>query len=250
MRALAEGTLELVDLTRVLSARTPVIKLPEPEVSPPPFRLEELSRYDTRGPDHYWNAFSCGEHVGTHMDAPVHWYTARDGLHIDEIPAAQLIGPAVVIDRELECERDPDYLFEISDLEDWESAHGPLPQHAWILLRTGWDRCWEDERRFFSRDDEGKPHWPGVSVDLAKHLAGTDILGLGVETLGTDAATSWSMDPQHPFHHFNLGAGKSGLANLAALDRVPPSGAVVIAAPLRIEGGSGSPARVLAFVPR
>jgi len=247
--SLLDGTVQVVDLTRVLSADTPTIELPEPEVSPPPFRLTELSRYDERGPDHYWNAFTVGEHVGTHMDAPIHWVSARQGLDIAAVPAAHLIGPAIVFDREREAAEDPDYLLEVEDVEAFEREHGALPDGAWLLLRTGWDRRWRDPMAFFDRDDSGRAHWPGVSPRCARYLAARPgVRGLGVETVGTDAGTSWSMEPQHPFHHYMLAAGKYGLANLANLDRVPLTGAVLIVAPLRIEGGSGSPARVLALV--
>jgi kynurenine formamidase len=244
--ALADGSVEIVDLTHSLSEATPVIELPEPFANTPGFDRTELSRYDERGPAWYWNAFSAGEHVGTHFDAPVHWITGRDGDDVASIPAARLVGPAVVIDRTAEAESDPDYLLTIDDVREYE----PLPAGCWLLLRTGWSARHHDRGAFLNTDETG-PHWPGPAPELARYLAEqTDVLGFGTEHVGIDAGIAHSFDPIYPAHHWLLGAGKSGLASLANLDRLPPTGSVVAAAPLRIAGGSGSPVRVLALVPR
>ncbi|HEX2050909.1 MAG TPA: cyclase family protein [Actinomycetota bacterium] len=248
--ALASGAVEVVDLTQPLSERTPLIRLPEPFVNTPGWRLHELSRYDERGPAWYWNWFEGGEHVGTHVDAPVHWVTGRDGLDVASVPAARLVGPACVIDKAREAAADPDFLLSVDDVRAWERDHGPLPEGAWLLYRTGWDARAHDQDAFLNADDTG-PHTPGMDAECARWLAEeAPVAGVGVETVGTDAGAAHSFEPAFPCHHFVLGAGKLGLTQLANLGRLPPTGAVLVVAPLKIEGGSGSPARALAFVAR
>jgi kynurenine formamidase len=250
LAAIAGGAVEVVDLTAPLSERTPVIQLPPPFANTAGFSLREISRYDDRGPAWYWNDISTGEHVGTHFDAPVHWITGRQGLDVAQVPPAQLIGPAVVVDRSADCARDPDFLLEVSHLEDWQREHGPLPQGGWLLYRTGWEARAHDQRAFLNADETG-PHTPGVSVACARWLAEeSPIVGIGVETVGTDAGAAHGFDPPFPCHAAMLGAGKYGLTQLANLARLPPTGAVLLVAPLPIVGGSGSPARVLALVQR
>jgi kynurenine formamidase len=248
--ALAAGQVEVVDLTQPLSETTPILRLPEPFANTPRFRLQELSRYDERGPAWYWNAFEGGEHTGTHLDAPIHWATGREQDDVSQIPPARLIGPAVVIDHTDQAAADPDHLLTVEDVEAFEAEHGRLPDGGWLLFRTGWDARAADEAAFLNADDTG-PHTPGVDVACARWLAEERaILGLGVETVGIDAGAAHSFDPPFPLHAFLLGAGRYGLTQLANLDRLPPTGALVIAAPLKIVGGSGSPTRVLALVPR
>jgi kynurenine formamidase len=247
---LREGAIEVVDLTAQLHSETPILKLPPPFADTATFSLEEISRYDERGPAWYWNNIHTGEHTGTHLDAPIHWVTARDGEDVSQIRPAKLIAPAAVIDVAERVAKDPDFLLEIDDLRQWEAAHGPLPEGGWLLLRTGWDARSNSQEAFLNADENG-PHTPGISVAAAKWLADqAPIIGVGVETVGTDAGRAHSFDPAFPCHTFVLGAGKYGLTQLQNLDQLPPTGAVVIAAPLPIVGGSGSPTRVLALVER
>jgi kynurenine formamidase len=250
LAGLADGSIEVVDLTATLSDRTPVIRLPEPFANTPGFSLQELSHYDERGPAWYWNAFQAGEHMGTHFDAPIHWVTGRDSLDVSQVPPRQLIGPAVVIDKSEECAADPDFLLETDHVKAWEAEHGPLPDGGWLLYRTGWDVRSHDAASFLNANETG-PHTPGISVDCARWLADeSPVLGVGVETVGTDAGAAHSFDPPFPCHSFLLGAGKYGLTQLANVARLPATGAVLVAAPLPIERGSGSPCRVLALVQR
>jgi kynurenine formamidase len=244
------GTIEVVDLTAPLSSDTPILKLPEPFANTETFRLEEISRYDDRGPAWYWNNIRTGEHTGTHLDAPVHWVTAKDGADVSQVAPRQLIAPAAVIDVSDRVAADPDFLLEVDDVRRWEDANGPLPARGWLLLRTGWDARSGDQEAFLNANETG-PHTPGVSIEAAKWLAEeAPVIGLGVETVGTDAGAAHSFDPPFPCHSFVLGAGKYGLTQLQNLHRLPPTGAVVIAAPLPIVGGSGSPTRVLALIER
>ena len=248
--ALSSGAVEVVDLTAPLSESTPILMLPEPFGQTATFQLEQISRYDDRGPAWYWNNFRTGEHTGTHLDAPIHWVTGQDKDDVSQVPARRLVAPAAVLDFSDRAAADPDWLLELDDIKGWEAEHGTLPDGGWLLLRTGWDARSHDQREFLNADDTG-PHTPGVSVECARWLADeAPIIGVGVETVGTDAGAAHSFDPAFPCHQFLLGADKYGLTQLQNLVRLPPTGAVVLAAPLPIVGGSGSPARVLALVER
>jgi kynurenine formamidase len=246
--ALAAQDIRIVDLSHPLSAATPMIQLPDPLVDAPGWTLRQIARYDEAGPMYYWNSFEGSEHMGTHFDAPVHWITGRDGLDVSQIAPEQLIGRAVVIDRTAEAAADPDYMLTVDDIRDFEAEHGALPPGSWLLLRTGWGARHENPASFVNASDDGT-HWPGMEVDCARYLAfETEIIGYGVEHIGIDQGMAHLLDPMYPAHHFLLGAGKYGLASLAHLDQLPVTGAVLVAAPLRIAGGSGSPARVYALV--
>ena len=134
---LADGRVEVVDLTAPLSDRTPILHLPPPFANTQGFALQEISNYDERGPAWYWNNFSAGEHVGTHFDAPVHWVTGRDGLDVSQVPPRQLIGPAVVIDKSAECAADPDFLLQVRDVEDWQRAQRTAAR-GWLAALPQW----------------------------------------------------------------------------------------------------------------
>jgi kynurenine formamidase len=244
-----DGSIEVVDLTSPLHQNTPILQLPPQWGQTQPFQLEEISRYDVRGPAWYWNNIHTGEHTGTHLDAPNHWVTGKDLEDVAQIPPRRLIGPAVVIDKVMEATDDPDFLLDISDLEDWQAANGRLPASGWLLFRTGWSVRGDDPERFANADERGA-HTPGVTPAAAAYLARTELLGFGVETVGTDAGQAYGFTPAFPCHDAVLGAGKYGLTQLRNLDKLPVTGAVVIAAPLPIVSGSGSPARVLALVTR
>ncbi len=250
LAAVAGGRVEVIDLTAPLEATTPILRLPEPFGNTRTFQLEEISRYDERGPAWYWNNISTGEHTGTHFDAPVHWVTAKDGEDVSQVPVRRLVAPAAVLDCTGPAAADPDFLLEIEHVRAWESEHGPLPAGGWLLYRTGWDRRSHDQAEFLNAGEDG-PHTPGMSVECARWLAEeAPVQGVGVETVGTDAGAAHSFDPPFPCHTFLLGAGKYGLTQLQNLALLPPTGAVLVAAPLPIAGGSGSPARVLALVER
>jgi kynurenine formamidase len=247
MEEIRAGKLRVIDLTQPLSAETPILPLPPQFANTPGFELRELSRYDERGPAWYWNAFSTGEHTGTHFDAPIHWVSGKDlpDNSVDRIPPKQFIGPACVIDVVAKVEQDPDFLLTPQAVKDWESKHGKIPAGAWVLLRTGWSK--RKGSAYINLKDDGL-HTPGWSEQCSQFLAKErDILGVGVETVGTDAGKAVNFDPPFSNHFFMHGSGKFGLASLTNLDQLPATGAIVIAAPLKIVNGSGSPLRVIAI---
>ena len=244
------GTLTIVDLTQPLGPETPVIGLPPQFGSSPGVTMQVISKFDDKGPAWYWNTISMGEHTGTHFDAPVHWITGKDlsDNRCDTIPPRRFVGPACVIDVTAEVAKNEDFLLMPSQVDAWEKQHGTIPAGAWVLLRTGWSSR-TNPAHFLNVAADG-PHSPGFHKSTSELLAkGRDVLGVGVETVGTDAGQAGTFDPPFPNHTIMHGAGKFGLASLRNLDQLPATGAVVIAAPLKIVNGSGSPVRVLAIVP-
>jgi len=248
VEGLASGRVRIVDLTQPLSERTPILQLPPPFANTPGWKTHEISRYDERGPAWYWNWFEGGEHVGTHFDAPTHWISGRDREDVASVPPARLFGPAVVIDRSAESTADPDYLLRIDDVRAFEAEHGPLPDGCWLLYRTGWDARAHDQAAFLNANETG-PHTPGIDAACARWLAEeSPVIGVGVETVGTDAGAAHSFEPAFPVHHYVLGAGKYGVTQLANLAELPPTGAVIVVMPLKLVAGTGSPCRVMALV--
>jgi kynurenine formamidase len=247
---LAAGRIRVVDLTQTLSPDFPQIVLPPEMGQAWPFRIEEASRYDARGPGWYWNNFSCSEHTGTHFDAPIHWISGRHlpDNSTDTIPADSFIAPACVIDCSREAAADADFLLTVDFLREWEGRHGRIQAGSWILMRTDWSKR-TDPVAYQNLDETGQ-HTPGPDTAAVKFLIDErQVLGFGSEAIGTDAGQAFHLKPPYPCHYYMHGAGRFGLQCLTNLDLLPPTGAVVIAAPLKIKEGSGSPLRVLALVP-
>ncbi|QOZ52523.1 cyclase family protein [Bradyrhizobium sp. CCBAU 53338] len=251
VKHLASGAVKVVDLTAPLGPDTPVIELPpEAGKNSPRVKVHKISRYDQDGPLCAWNWMELGEHTGTHFDAPVHWYTGKAlaNASTDTIPLQDFIAPVVVIDRSKEVQKNPDYLLTAESIREWEAEHGTITHGSWVLLRTDWHKRNTSTKEFLNVDGNG-PHSPGPAADAIAYLLDRGALGFGSETVGTDAGSAFMMDPPFPAHHYLHGAGRYGLASLANLDQLPPTGAILIAAPLKLVGGTGSPLRVVAIVP-
>lgn len=247
--AIASNSIRVIDLTQTLRPSTPVIALPPPLANSKPFSIEEISHYDDRGPGWYWNNISMGEHTGTHFDAPVHWVTGQhyaDGF-TDTLPVQRFVAPAVVIDCSQEAAADEKFVMEPKHIEAWEAKHGRIPDGAWVLMRTDWSKR-TDPAKFLNMKDDG-PHTPGPSTAAITFLVKErNVNGWGVEAVGTDHGQAFAFEPAFPAHNLMHGAKKLGLASLTNLDQLPPTGALLITPPLKIEKGSGSPLRVLALV--
>jgi kynurenine formamidase len=245
---LAAGAIRVVDLTHTLSPDFPVLVLPPELGQCAPLRIEEVSRYDERGPAWYWNNITLSEHTGTHFDAPIHWLTGRDlpANAVDTIPPQHFIAPACVIDCAQAAARDPDFTLDVAHIAAWEKEHGRIPPRHWVFMRTDWSK--RAAADYANLKDDG-PHTPGPTAAAVRFLVlERDVLGFGTETIGTDAGQGAHFDPPYPAHYYLHGHGRYGLQCLTALDQLPPTGALIIAAPLKIRQGSGSPLRVLALV--
>jgi len=249
LQALKTQRLRVVDLSQTLSPSFPQIVLPPEFDQCAPFRIEEISRYDERGPSLYWNNISFGEHTGTHFDAPIHWITGRDlpNASTDALPPHSFIAPACVVDCSAEAAADPDFLLTADRLRAWELQHGRIPAGAWLFMRTDWSK--RTDPVAYQNFDAAGQHSPGPdfsAVELLVHER--QVIGFGSETIGTDAGQAAHFRPPYPCHAIMHGNGRFGLQCLSNLDLLPPTGALIIAAPLKILRGSGSPVRALALV--
>lgn len=247
---IATGALRVIDLTHTLSDEFPALQLPPQFGQVWAFKSERISHYDEAGPAWYWNNFSCGEHTGTHFDAPIHWVSGKDHAQntVDTIDPRQFIGPAVVVDASAEVAKNEDWLLTVDYLKAWEDQYQRIPAGAWVLFRTDWAKRISQPTSYVNMREDGA-HTPGPTQEAVEWLIKErDVRGFGVETINTDAGQSYAWPLPYPCHTLMHGANKYGLQCLQNLDQLPPTGAVIVAAPLKIQGGSGSPLRVLALV--
>ncbi|MBI4545401.1 MAG: cyclase family protein [Gemmatimonadetes bacterium] len=242
--ALDLSAYELVDLTHSFNAWT--IYWP---TSPSTFQLQRLAYGPTPAGFFYAaNAISAPEHGGTHLDAPIHFAEGR--WTTEQIPLDRLVGPAVVIDISERATADRDYRLTAGDVLEFESVHGQIPAGSIVLLRTGWSRHWPDRKAYLGDDTPGDAsnlHFPSYGESAARLLVEQH----QVAALGADVA-SIDYGPSQDFivHQIAMGANVPGLENLTNLERLPATGALVFALPMKIEGGSGGPLRAIALVPR
>ncbi len=234
----------LVDLTYPFDEKT--IYWP---TAPSNFRLERLSYGQTAGGFFYAaNAFCTPEHGGTHLDAPIHFAEGRRTA--DQVPVEQVIAPAVVLDVQAQAEADPDHQLALAAVNDWERNHAPIAEGTIVLLRTGWGSRWPDRKRYLGDDTPGDAsnlHFPSYGAEAARYLVEQRRVGaLGVDTASIDPGNSTDF----PVHRIAAAANVPGLENLANLAELPPTGAWVIALPMKIAGGSGGPLRIVALVPK
>lgn len=198
----------------------------------------------------YWYAsgsFAASEHGGTHMDAPVHF--AAHGYSIHDIPPHQLMGPAVVIDVRQQVRANPDYVVRMEDLIKWEARYGPVPDGAVVLALTGWGSRWPDRSRYLGTTTPEDPttfHFPGFSPEVVEVLVHhRRVHGIGIDTASIDPGQA-----QHfPAHRIVSEANLYALENVANLEQLPSHGAIIVALPMLIRGGTGAPVRILAFLP-
>ena len=249
---LASGGIEVGDCTGTLGPDTPLLKLP-PELAKdtPPIKIHRISEYDQDGPFWAWNWLELGEHSGTHFDAPHHWITGKDYSdgYTDTLDIKRVVAPVNVLDFSAECAADPDFLLTVEHIDAWEAKHGAINAGEWVVLRSDWDKRAHDEALFLNANETG-PHTPGPTAEAIQHLIAKGIVGWGSQCIGTDAGLAGGMNPPFPAHNLLHANNRFGLASLANLDKLPPKGAILIAAPLKIVQGTGSPIRALALVAR
>lgn len=253
---LLSGDIRVVDCTAPLGPDTPILRLPQDFAdNTPRVEIHKISEYDARGPFFAWNWLKLGEHSGTHFDAPHHWLTGKDFTDgsTDTLDVQRVIAPLNVIDCARESAENPDFLLTAAHVKAWEARHGEIGPGEWVAMRTDWDRRAHDEDLFLNEDPdphEDGAHSPGPSGDCIDYLLSKGIVGFGSQCIGTDAGMAGRFSPPFPAHNYLHRDNCFGLASLANLDQLPPRGAILIAAPLKIEGGTGSPVRALALVPR
>jgi kynurenine formamidase len=215
------------------------------------FRLEKVADGVTAGGYYYAaNNFFASEHGGTHLDAPLHFAEGRQA--VDEIPLERLIGRAVIVDVTRQSEANADYQVTVDDLQTWEREHGQIPAGAILLLRTGFSRRWPDAARYLGTAARGAEavaqlHFPGLHPDAARWLvANRRVNALGIDTASIDYGQSTAFESHRVLYEQNIPA----FENLTQLERLPVTGATVIALPMKIERGSGAPLRAIAIVQR
>ncbi len=229
---------EVIDLTHVLNAGGSYWSSWDAN----PFVHDTLATHPDGSPS--MAAYSTPEHNGTHIDAPVHFAEGRRS--VDELTSDDLFGPAVVIDVSAQARANPDYVLTVADIDAWESEHGTIPDGAIVLLNTGWSSKWDDLAAYQNRDADGQMHFPGYGEDAARLLIDRSIRGIGIDNLSVDAGAADGF----PAHLVVNGADRFHLENVANVDRLPATGAYLIVAPIKIEGGSGGQVRIFAVVPR
>ena len=249
--AIRDSSVEVIDLTAPLSAETPIIQLPEPFGNTARFGLTEISHYDERGPAWYWNDIVTGEHTGTHFDAPVHWVTGKDGEDVAQVPVSRLIAPAVGARLQRRGgRRTRTSSWRSSTSSSGRPSTGRCPRAAGCCTGPAGTRGLTTRPRSSTRTPPARTRRGSACPARCGWPQESPLIGLGTETVGTDAGAAHSFDPPFPCHSSLLGAGKYGLTQLQNLARLPVTGAVVIAGPLPIVSGSGSPCRALALVER
>ncbi len=232
---------KLVDLTYPFDDKTvywPTAK---------PFEWQKESWGKSAGGYWYTAArYSASEHGGTHLDAPIHFGEGKQAA--DEIPLTRLVGPAIVIDIAAACSGNADYQLSAADIAAWETAHGKIPGESIVLVRTGWGKFWPDKKKYLGTDapgDTANLHFPGISREAAELLAQRKIEAIGIDTASIDHGQTKDFIT----HQVLNGANVYGLENVANLDRLPAKGATLIALPMKIKGGTGAPARIVALLP-
>lgn len=226
----------ILDLTHTINDHLPPWPGDKKSFEAMPNATFERDGFFTRS---FWSL----EHYGTHLDAPIHF--ARGGATVDEIPAEKLFGPAVLFDVRADGERDADYALPAGRVAEWEKKHGPIPAGAIVTLRTGRAAHWDDAVKYRGLDAAGAMHFPGFSADAVKALLARGVVGLAADAMSVDVGASKSYE----VHCLALGAGIWQVENLADLSEIPEAGASIIAAPIKLEGGSGGPCRVFALIP-
>lgn len=228
---------KVVDLTHALNASTPTYD----QSAEPAFRAKTVATLDK---EHYFAREIClPEHFGTHLDAPAHF--AKGMWTVDQIPPERLMAPLIVMDVRDKVKANADYRASVDDISGWERKNGQISPHSVVVVRTGWESRWDSAKDYRNPDAKGVMHFPGYSVDAAKLLVeGRKVYGLGIDTLSIDYGPS----PDFPVHQYSLAHGAYHLENVANLGSVPATGALVVVAPMKLEGGSGSPVRILAIV--
>jgi kynurenine formamidase len=227
----------IIDLTHNLNDRSPNWE----GTVESPYRATELGNIERDG--YYSRIFTTQEHYGTHLDAPAHF--AAGAWTVEQIPAERLVRPLAVIDVRKQCAGNADYEVSLADISAWEREHGAIPNGAVVLANTGWDAKWNSSKQFRNELSDGLTHYPGFSLEAAKLLVKErGVVGLGIDTMSVEMGATTT----YPVHCFTSREGVYHLENLTNLAQVPAAGAMIVIAPVKLEKGSGAPARVFALI--
>jgi len=235
LSGIADGKTRVVDLSYAISDK--LVPWPGDEKW---FEAKVNATVEKNG--YFTRSFWMLEHYGTHLDAPIHFPPGK--ITVDQIPAKQFFGPAVVLDIREEGAKDADYQVPVARVELWEKKHGRIAEGSIVLLRTGWAARWPDAAKYRNQDAQGRMHFPGFSAEAAKLLIARRVSGIGCDTMSVDYGAS----EDFAVHHIALGAGLYHLENLSDLSDVPEAGAFLVVAPIKLEGGSGGAVRVFALI--
>jgi kynurenine formamidase len=228
---------DVVDLTHTINEKVPTFEPAEKS----PYHAKTVATIEK---DKYFaRDIALPEHFGTHIDAPAHF--AWGTWTVDQIPPERLLAPLVVLDVSSNVQNNPDYQVSIEDIARWERTNGQIPLGSVVMARTGWESRWDSAKDYRNADAKGVLHFPGYSQDAAKFLVeGRKVVGLGIDTLSIDYGPSKDFS----VHQYTLAHSLYHLENVANLDRVPVAGAIALVAPMKLEGGSGGPVRILALL--
>lgn len=225
----------VIDLSHIIDTNIPQWE------GDPPVEFEKVADLERDG--YYLRQFSLGEHSATHINAPISFH--GDGMGIDKYRAESLVAPAVVIDIRSSTEIDPDYVLSIADIQAWENKYGVISNGCVVLLRTGWEKKWNDKKAFFNKDIRGSMHFPGFGVDAIQLLIQKrNIGGIGIDTHGVDGGK----DTTFSINRLILDKPRIVLENLTNLEQLPPNKITLVIGILKLREGSGCPVGVLALV--
>ncbi|HEY8496212.1 MAG TPA: cyclase family protein [Limnochordales bacterium] len=208
----------------------------------PPLSVEPVAELEKDG--YRLNRLTLGEHTGTHVNAPGHFFSG--GSSAEHVPAEALVLPAVVVDCRKEVEENPDFALAPTHIQRFESQHGAIPPGRAVLLFSGWQARWPDPEAYFNRGADGRRHFPGFSPEAVRFLVEErGATALGIDTHGIDPG----VDETYAANKLALARGVLVIENITNLDQLPPVGATLVVGALRVAGGSGAPAAVLALIP-
>ena len=231
------GTQTVIDLTHTLDDHSPNWEGTEHS----PFQARELGNLQRDG--YYSRIFTTQEHYGTHLDAPAHF--AGRAWTVEQIPTERLVRPLAVLNVRGKALHNPEYEVSVQDIAAWEAEHGEIPDGAVVMAYTGWDEYWSSQKKYRNEQADGLMHFPGFSLEAVQFLIkARNVVGLGIDTMGVEKGATTT----YPIHQFTAQAGIYHLENVAGLGLVPPSGATLVVAPVKLENGSGAPVRLLALV--
>ena len=239
LEAIGSGGVQVIDLTYPMDEHSPYWPAGRDRS---PFTARVTANFDLRAC--FARDLMLPEHFGTHIDAPAHALPGKST--VDQLRVATLLNVTCVVDVREGVQANADYLVSVADLEQHAEKRGTMPAGCFVFFCTGWGSRWPSQAGHINEDADGVKHFPGLSTEAARYLLErVRPASVGIDTPSVEGGTANDM----VVHRALLGADMHILENLANLEQMPPTGAAVLALPLKLTGGSGSPARVVALVP-